>query len=883
MAEVYDRGFDIGLHDGPGGNSTGLGEYYRRIDEAGIQFFMKSVDEYGPIWEAMEDYVIPNGSKHTLVFRLDGDGKGKEVGYNFDVPDYGKSPIDAAAEHWRQTYDALPPEYKTSAAHRTHVWLEVVNEVDKNRSEWLAQFMIEMCELALPMGFRIAAFGWSGGEPEPEHWRGPWMQEFLRYAASRRERIAIAVHEYSFSSDLFNDYPYLIGRYKDLILAYNNAGIARELRPYILITEWGFDAYSVPPINEVLDDIAQVAGIYYDDAEVLGAGLWYLGGGFDDIANKAQTYIEPITELALEFNYNRLVDDSEPPPPPGSCDFDDKFTKYHILRPSSMNDAQWKYIRNLMEGGVPGSEIGLPTDESVKIGYEGWSHIDAILAIKRAIDDGYTSSRLVVVDGHWIGTGLDEGWMWENCPAVAPYTAFLRSDGAIPEGFRYTVWPTEYKKVTQFWAANPQNYIQFGLPGHEGVDMRAPLGSKIFAPADGYISDIHPVETTHNYGIFVRIAHADNYETTLAHFQSVHPDILAGGVGMRVRAGDVVGYADDTGNSYGSHLHLTLKRKGYPYIDEHSYPEPWPYEIHNPTPFLEPLCPVCFGTVEPPPPPPGTPVLLGLHASGDAGLAAGELAAMQAARVEVIKVMSNLRHDDVTALSNAFPGIPFIIRAYLSFTNRPVAVTPSNFIDWTFPDVNEMANRLGNREIWVELHNEPNLMQEGLWGSWENGFQFNNWLLELLGFYKASTLTPKITGYLYPGLSPGASVPGTRQDSEQFLDQSIQAALACDGVAAHNYWSAQWPISLALGQLNSYIAKVGSKPIWITEASNNKAASQAIKAAEYIQYVREVANFPTVRGVTYFIASASNPIWNWDGGSGEVWVGTAIPQIVGNR
>ena len=37
----------IGFHAGPAGNPTGIGDYMRKLDGAGIPFVMKSVDHYG--------------------------------------------------------------------------------------------------------------------------------------------------------------------------------------------------------------------------------------------------------------------------------------------------------------------------------------------------------------------------------------------------------------------------------------------------------------------------------------------------------------------------------------------------------------------------------------------------------------------------------------------------------------------------------------------------------------------------------------------------------------------------------------------------------------------------------------------------------------------
>jgi murein DD-endopeptidase MepM/ murein hydrolase activator NlpD len=123
--------------------------------------------------------------------------------------------------------------------------------------------------------------------------------------------------------------------------------------------------------------------------------------------------------------------------------------------------------------------------------------------------------------------------------------------------FKFQAWPTEFRSINQYFGANPQNYAQFGLPGHEGIDIMAPTGSKVFSVAPGTVKMVQADPAGHNYGKHIRIEHADGYETIYAHLQDV--SVRAG---QAVEAGSLLGTADNTGNSFGSHLHLTLKHRG---------------------------------------------------------------------------------------------------------------------------------------------------------------------------------------------------------------------------------------------------------------------------------------------------------------------------------
>jgi hypothetical protein len=284
QAQGQELGFvKIGFHAGVGGNRTGLGEWMGRLDAAGVPFFVKSVDDSGPLVEAQQ-YVRAGDTPHVLVYRRSGN--------EYDTPNYDLPPEESARQHWQLHMEAFPRELDPSL-----VWLETTNEVDKGRSEWLGRFAQETARLALADGFRWAAFGWSSGEPEVADWQGPEMQAFLRLAAANPDRLAIALHEYSFDVDAIADqYPFKVGRFQQLYQVTDQLGLPR---PTVLITEWGWAYQDVPTTERALSDIDWAAAMYAPYPEVKGAAIWYLGGGFGEIAQQAQKLISPVTEYAL--------------------------------------------------------------------------------------------------------------------------------------------------------------------------------------------------------------------------------------------------------------------------------------------------------------------------------------------------------------------------------------------------------------------------------------------------------------------------------------------------------------------------------------------------------------------------------------------------------
>lgn len=89
---------------------------------------------------------------------------------------------------------------------------------------------------------------------------------------------------------------------------------------------------------------------------------------------------------------------------------------------------------------------------------------------------------------------------------------------------------------------------------HAGVDFGAAWGAPIFAVSDGVVS----FAGRHGgHGNYVRLEHGGGLGTGYAHMSRI-----AASPGMRVRAGQVIGYVGSSGLSTGPHLHYEVYRNG---------------------------------------------------------------------------------------------------------------------------------------------------------------------------------------------------------------------------------------------------------------------------------------------------------------------------------
>lgn len=86
---------------------------------------------------------------------------------------------------------------------------------------------------------------------------------------------------------------------------------------------------------------------------------------------------------------------------------------------------------------------------------------------------------------------------------------------------------------------------------HEGLDIAAPTGTPIVAPADGTVKY---AGNKKDYGLSVEIDHGYGFITQYSHCQRIRVNS-----GMRIKRGDIIAYVGNTGRSTGPHLHYEVR------------------------------------------------------------------------------------------------------------------------------------------------------------------------------------------------------------------------------------------------------------------------------------------------------------------------------------
>jgi murein DD-endopeptidase MepM/ murein hydrolase activator NlpD len=429
------------------------------------------------------------------------------------------------------------------------------------------------------------------------------------------------------------------------------------------------------------------------------------------------------------------------------------------------------------------------------------------------------------------------------------------------------VWPTDYPVVTQRFGANPRIYNRWGLPGHEGLDIRALTNTNVYACADGTVYEVHTNARDHPYGIHVRIRHRDGYKTIYAHLARAVVQ-----VGEVVQASQLIGKADSTGNSSAAHLHLGLKRDGATQRGETNYPK----DIIDPTPFMVWPEGVSYKSLPQAVWPAGK-CLVGAWGRIGAPLRQSDLDLIGEARLEAVLLSQSESRETIERLRAANPAMFIMVRLTADFSDRPV--TAAEFVASSTANLGRLF-RIGVH--YFEVHTSPNLQTEGFQRSWRGGREFAGWFEEVVDRLRSDYPEAK---YGFPGLSPGSSVAGQRGDSWEFLHEGDEAIQAADWVGVSCYWTdAAGMNALDGGRVyEEYRMRYPDRLLFITEFGNAAAGTSArLKGEQYLAFYRTLRETPAI-GAAFAYALSSEAGYaalTWAGDGQE---GSEIAGLVGGR
>lgn len=151
---------------------------------------------------------------------------------------------------------------------------------------------------------------------------------------------------------------------------------------------------------------------------------------------------------------------------------------------------------------------------------------------------------------------------WKQMDAVGQAVPAIQGAMAVP-----SMKPVANLEYTSLYGVRSDPFRGTAAM-HAGVDIPGPVGTPIYATADGIVGRSGWVG---GYGNLVELEHGGKLQTRYGHLSKITV-----APGTRVKRGQVIGLMGSTGRSTGSHLHYEVRMDGravnpVPYLDSAQY------------------------------------------------------------------------------------------------------------------------------------------------------------------------------------------------------------------------------------------------------------------------------------------------------------------------
>ncbi|MCX6036329.1 MAG: peptidoglycan DD-metalloendopeptidase family protein [Chloroflexi bacterium] len=282
--------------------------------------------------------------------------------------------------------------------------------------------------------------------------------------------------------------------------------------------------------------------------------------GLDAGAQAIVRHIVLKTEISSSTNYNIV----EYTVVRGDSVFG--IAKVHNIKPETLLWANYDTLQDSPDSLRVGQKLNIPSTDGV---YYKWQEGDTLDAIARkfeaSVDDilNWPGNNIdltnpdIKPDTYVMVPGGHREFVQWLIPTVARGRSGTASIGGAacgggPVGSGAFVWPTGNHSVSgnEYWS------------GHLGIDIAAGEGASVWA-ADAGVVTIAQGGWNGGYGNVVMIDHGNGWVTVYGHLSQINVVPC-----QAVYAGQLIGLAGNTGNSFGAHLHFETRQGG-------GYQNPW--------------------------------------------------------------------------------------------------------------------------------------------------------------------------------------------------------------------------------------------------------------------------------------------------------------------
>ena|SRR3990167_1560469 len=126
----------------------------------------------------------------------------------------------------------------------------------------------------------------------------------------------------------------------------------------------------------------------------------------------------------------------------------------------------------------------------------------------------------------------------------------------------FLFYPTKPWKVNQPFGSVSPIYTKLGLKGHNGIDAYCVDSQVVRAAHDGIVT-FTGEDGSGGLGVVIRTEQQFDYQDKQSFYKTVYwhlkPNTFTVKAGQKVKTGDILARADNTGLSTGTHLHWGLK------------------------------------------------------------------------------------------------------------------------------------------------------------------------------------------------------------------------------------------------------------------------------------------------------------------------------------
>lgn len=180
-------------------------------------------------------------------------------------------------------------------------------------------------------------------------------------------------------------------------------------------------------------------------------------------------------------------------------------------------------------------------------------------------------AALVLVGGATVATAPAQAAPAGDAQFSSLFEAWKRLDGAQtvaqPSAAIPSRKPVEDIRLTSDFGSRSDPFTGRRRM-HQGIDIPGPIGTPIYATADGIVSR---AEWANGYGNLVEVNHGNGLQTRYGHLSK-----LIALPNQRVVRGQLIGLMGSTGRSTGSHLHYEVRIAGaavnpVPYLEGTDY------------------------------------------------------------------------------------------------------------------------------------------------------------------------------------------------------------------------------------------------------------------------------------------------------------------------